>query len=205
MGAGGHQAVEVVGAGFSIDPAQDLQAVAAGLGADRDQGHPLELREPAGAEVGFEQLGRVQHRFAATEGDGIEAPSLQGRQGGRWQAGGAAGFVGRHFHHPGAGFTKGLGQQGAAAALHPGQQQPEAPAGDREMLDQAVGDERGWHEIGGRPEGLQLGGGFTAHGGNFEAGRPAGQAAALALQARLHRLHAVGARHNQPVEVFEFG
>ena len=73
------------------------------------------------------------------------------------------------------------------------------------MVDQAVGDERGRHEIGGGPQGLQLGGGFAAHGGDLEAGGPPGQAAALALQACLHRLHAVGAGHNQPVEVFEVG
>jgi hypothetical protein len=72
------------------------------------------------------------------------------------------------------------------------------------MVNQAVGHKFGRHEIGGGPQGLELGSGFAAHGGNPQAGGPLGQAAALPLQPRLHRLHPVGARHNQPMEVLQF-
>ena len=72
------------------------------------------------------------------------------------------------------------------------------------MVDQAVGDEARRYEIGCGAKIVQGSGGFATHSGDAQVGWTPQQAAAEALQPLLHRLHAVGARHNQPVEVLQF-
>ena len=175
----------------------------AGLWSDRHQCHAVELLRPAPAELLLQQLRCVLHGFAAAEGDRIHGAGGQGGGGGFRQRVGAARFIGGHFHHTGSCFPEGFRQHGAPSALHSRQQQPQPPARHREVIDQAVGHELGWHEIRRCTQRLQPCGCFAAHRCDLQAPGPARQAAAQPLQPCLHRIHAIAARHHQPMEFVE--
>ena len=141
--------------------------------------------------------------LAAAEGDGINVTFLQGGRCWLRHRGGAAGLIGRHFHHPHPGFTEGVRQQGATTALHPWKEHLETPARHREVIDQAVGHEARRHEISGRPKVVQHLRRFAAHRGNLETGGASGQATAKALQPLFHGLHAIGTGEHQPVKALQ--
>ena len=123
--------------------------------------------------------------------------------GGAGQALGAGGFVGGHLHHPGPRRPEGLRQQAAAATFHPGQQQPQSPTRNGEVIDQALGHKAGRHEVRRGSQGFQLGGGLAAHRRQLQGGGPVGQALAAAPEPLLHRLHAIAAGEHQPVEAVQ--
>ena len=154
----------------------------------------------------FQQLRGALSRLAAAEGDGIDLALVQGGRCRLRHRGGAAGLIGRHLHHPHPGFTEGVRQQGATTALHPWKEHLETPARHREVIDQAVGHEAGWHEISARPQIVKHLRRFAAHRRNLEAGGASGQATAEALQPLFHGLYAIGTGEHQPVkavQVFE--
>jgi len=143
----------------------------------------------------------MDHRFAAAEGERIDAALLEGKGGGDGHAAGQRRFIGGRFNDPGAGLGKASPSQGAARRSGHVQQAAAGPSQTRESSRSGCRRRKLAARNPPVPAALQGAQRFFGPLPRFSPCRGVARDWCDPLQSLLHGVDAITAREDQPVEV----